>query len=350
MSKTKIIIKFSFLLIFLFPLFFACEKSETVYQENGITCYVATYNQGIYKSDNGGRSWYPMKMNQEDLYLYFKRLFLDPDNNLLYVATTGAGLFSIDLNSETIQKIEQYKGKNVRSVAFVKNIDDGKPATIAGVFDEGISMVNPVGKAYMNSGLTYRDINTMVTCGNDLFAGTVKDIFRWDNTKKIWESTSVGVKNKNIISLAATPKGDSLYAGAGGYLDAKGFFQSSPCLYISKDNGKTWEGWDDDIPRDTLVYSIAVNMKRPERMYAGTSDGVYMSDDGGDDWDKTDDGLPDDFRVFDIKIKNLSEGNDLVYAAGSKGIFMAFDSNDPEWINKDFGLPKTNITGIEIKK
>ncbi|NLD35699.1 MAG: hypothetical protein GX654_02405, partial [Desulfatiglans sp.] len=81
----------------------------------------------------------------------------------------------------------------------------------------------------------------------------------------------------------------------------------------------------------------------------GTSRGVYISSDSGDDWGKTDDGLPDDFRVFDIKIKNLDDENAFVYAAGSKGLFMAYDTDDPEWVNRDYGLPKTNITGIVIK-
>jgi hypothetical protein len=349
MKNKRLLNTLFFLLSAFSPLLFSCGRSEIIYQENNITCYAATYGQGIYKSDNGGRSWYPMKMNQEDIYLYFKRLFLDYDNDLLYVATTGAGLFSIDLKNLTIQRIEQYKGKNVRSVAFVKNMDDGRPATIAGVFDEGISKVSAVEKVYLNTGLTYRDVNTIITCGNDLFAGTVKDIFSWDNTKKAWGSASEGIKNKNIMSMAATPKGDIIYAGSGGYLDEKGLFTSSPCLYISKDNGKTWGAWDDGIPGDTLIYSIAVNMKRPERIYAGTSDGIYFSDDGGDGWDKTDEGLPDDLRVFDIRVKNLDDGNALVYAAGSKGVFMAVDSDNPEWINKDYGLPKTNITGIVIK-
>jgi photosystem II stability/assembly factor-like uncharacterized protein len=346
-------IKLSRILFYLLPAFLpflsSCHDAVKTTSDNNVTCYTATYGEGIYKSDNGGRSWYPVKANQEDMYLYFKRMFLDSDKNLLYVATTGAGLFSIDLKDDAVQRIEQYKGKNVRSVAFIKNMIDGKSAIITGVFDDGISMVGAGENAYLNSGLTYRDVNTIITSGNNVFAGTVKDIFRWDSTKKKWESASAGVKNKNIISMAATPKGDILYAGAGGLLDAKGFFQSFPCLYISKDKGKTWKGWDDDILGGTLVYSIAVNSIKPERMYVGTSDGVYMSDDGGDDWDKTDDGLPDDFRVFDIKIKNLDDGNALVYATGSKGVFMAFDSNDPDWINKDFGLPKTNITGFVVK-
>jgi hypothetical protein len=346
MQKTKLTSTLFCLLPAFFLLFFSCQEADIPASDNNVICYTATYGEGIYKSDNGGRSWYPMKMNQEDIYLYFKRLFLDSEKDTLYVATTGAGLFSIDLKNDAIQRIDQYKGENVRSVAFVKNMGDGKPATVIGVFSEGISKVEEGQKNYLNTGLTYRDVNTIITCGKDTFAGTVKDIFRWDNTKKFWESASIGVKNKNIISMAATPKGDALFAGSGGLLDAKGLLESVPCMYMSRDNGKTWEGWDDGMPGGTLVYSIAINSKRPERIYAGTSEGIYMSDDGGDDWDKTDGGLPNDFRVFDIKIKNLAEGKDLVYAAGSKGVFMAVDSDDPEWINKDYGLPKTNITGM----
>ncbi len=353
MKNTMQKIKFTSTILCLFPalllILSACHDVEMTTSDSNVTCYTATYGEGIYKSDNGGKSWYPMKMNQEDLHLYFKRLFLDSEKDILYVATTGAGLFSIDLKNETIQRLEQYKGKNVRSVAFVKSMDDGKPATLIGVFEEGISKIGDGEISYINTGLTYRDVNTIITSGNNVFAGTVKDIFRWDNQKKVWESSSTGIKNKNIISMAATPKGDTLYAGAGGYLDPKSFFQSSPCLYMSKDNGKTWEAWDDDIPGGTLVYSIAVNMKRPERVYAGTSDGVYMSDDGGDDWDKTDDGLPDDYRVFDIRVKNLDDGNALVYATGSKGVYMAIDTDGLEWVKRDYGLPKTNITGFIVK-
>jgi photosystem II stability/assembly factor-like uncharacterized protein len=349
MQKTKLAITLFCLLPAFFLLFSSCQNADMQVSDNNVICYTATYGEGIYKSDNGGRSWYPMKMNQEDIYLYFKRLFLDSEKDTLYVATTGAGLFSIDLKNDAIQRIDQYKGENVRSVAFVKNMGDEKPVILAGVFNEGISKVEEGQKNYLNTGLTYRDVNTIITSGNNVFAGTVKDIFRWDNTKKMLEPASVGVKNKNIISMAATQKGDVLFAGSGGLLDAKGLLRSFPCLYMSMDNGKTWEAWDDGIPGDTLVYSIALNNKRPERVYAGTSDGVYMSDDGGDDWDKTDDGLPDDFMVFDIKIKNLDEGKDLVYAAGSKGVFMAVDSDDPDWVNRDYGLPKTNITGIVIK-
>jgi len=349
MKNERLLNTLFFLLSAFFLILSSCGRSEIVYQENNITCYAAAYGQGIYKSDNGGRSWYPMKMNQEDIHLFFKRLFLDSEKETLYVATTGAGLFSIDLNMETLTRIEPYKGQNVRSVAIVKNIDNEKDATIAGALDKGITIVSPEEDIYINDGLIYRDVNTIISSGNDIYAGTVKDLFRRDAANRRWVSSSEGIKNRNIISMAATPDGDMLFAGAGGYLDKKGRFQSIPSIYMSKDKGKSWKGWDDGIPGDTLIYIIAVNPEKPNRIYAGTSRGVYISSDSGDDWGKTDDGLPDDFRVFDIKIKNLDDENAFVYAAGSKGLFMAYDIDDPEWVNRDYGLPKTNITGIVIK-
>ena len=124
MTKLKIIKKLLLILPALFV--FACQNSENTIPDYDITCYTATYGEGIYKSDNGGKSWYQMKMDQEDIHLYFKRLFLSPDKNTLYVATTGAGLFAIDLKKEKLRQIEQFKGQNIRTVANTDLFEDGK--------------------------------------------------------------------------------------------------------------------------------------------------------------------------------------------------------------------------------
>ena len=125
MPNKNLIKKMSCLLPALFLLISACHNSENTKTDYNITCYTATYGEGIYKSDNGGMSWYPMKMDQEHIHLYFKRLFLNPGKDILYVATTGAGLFSIDLKKDVLQDIEQYKGQNVRTVAFTNSLEKG---------------------------------------------------------------------------------------------------------------------------------------------------------------------------------------------------------------------------------
>jgi len=344
--------KISYLLSAILLFTFACQKTEVAKTDYNITCYAATYSEGIYKSDNGGKSWYPMKMDQEDIHLYFKRLFLNAEKDTLYIATTGAGLFTIDLKNESLKRIDQFRDQNIRTIAFTNNMESGKQEVLVGMFETGIlikkTSVNGVSTP-MIDGLTYRDVNTIITADNSVFAGTIKDVFKWNESSKAWNSAAEGIKNKNIISLAVNPKGDVLYAGAGGYDGKKGRFEDIPCLYKSSDNGKTWEESDDGIPDNTLVYKIAVNNTKPERIYLGTSDGIYRSDDSGNDWSKTDEGLSDDFRVFDIKITHMVDGNDLIYAAGSKGIFMSVDTDDQTWTGKNYGLPRTNITGIVLK-
>ncbi len=347
MLKLKTIKKLMLILPALF--IFACQNSDNIIPDYNISCYTATYGEGIYKSENGGKSWYPMKMDQDDIHLYFKRLFLSPDKNALYVATTGAGLFTIDLEKEILKGIYQFKGQNIRTVAATDLLEEGKQDVLVGMFEEGIARSGSDENSFLNNGLVYRDVNAIISSDKEIFAGTVQDIFKWDNKNKSWVSSSEGIKNKNIISMASTLKGDILLAGAGGYYNKKGMFESVPCLYMSKDYGKTWEKSDDGLPDGTLVYTIAVNSAKSERIYLGTSDGVYMSDDSGDDWSKTDDGLPDDFRVFDIKIKHMPDDNDAVFIAGSKGVFMTVDTKKQVWVSKNYGLPKTNLTGIVLK-
>lgn len=188
----------------------------------------------------------------------------------------------------------------------------------------------------------------MLIRGDDIFAGTVKDLFKWDTASNAWRSMSNGIKNKNILSMGADPQGNILYAGSGPYDQEKGFFEKIPCLYKSTDRGKTWSVSDKGIPDGTLVYEITANPARPERVYLGASDGMYRSVDSGENWTKMEAGLPKDLRIFDIEIARMPGKKDVVYAAGSRGIFMTVDDDATSWTGKSYGLPPTNITGIVL--
>ena len=95
-------------------------------------------------------------------------------------------------------------------------------------------------------------------------------------------------------------------------------------------------------------YIITVNPKRPERVYLGTSAGVYKSINNGQSWGKMKNGLPKSLRVFDIKIVRMPDNKDVVYAAGSNGVFMTTDDDNTLWVNKSYGLEKTAITSIVL--
>jgi len=336
--------------LILSPLLVGCQRENlSVPKDYHITCYAATYGKGIYKSENGGTSWYSFDTDQKAIHAYYKRLYKSPhDGDVLYITTTGAGLFTLNPQTGALNSVNRFKGENVSSVAFrdITSDEQGHNEVLVGITKGGVfKTYNPVVSwEPCNTGLTYRDVNVLFIHKKELLAGTVKDLFKWDESSKRWMSASNGIKNKNIISINA--QGKILFAGSGPYPGEKGYFEEIPCLYKSEDKGKTWTASDKGIPDGTLVYVIAVNPKNHKRIYLGTSKGVYRSTDTGQNWAKMRNGLPKDLRIFDIKIARMVDNKDVVYAAGSSGVYMTTDDDETRWVNKSYGLEQTAITSI----
>jgi len=333
-------------------LLIGCQKTDLSEIGRDVTCYAAAYSKGAYRSDNGGTSWYLLDPEHEDLNLYFKKLFLSPDKGLLYVTTTGAGLFIMDTGKGSLDNVTQFKNDSVRAVAFKNTSGAGteNPEILAGMDSRGIFIMRDGSGNWeeFNKGLGYRDVNTLLKGVDTLYAGTIKGLFGFDERSGTWTDISGEIKNRNIITIDTGPDGDTIYAGAGVYQDEKGIFENIPSLYKSTDKGKTWKASDRGLPDNTLVYAIAVNPKKPERIYLGSSEGVFRSTNSGKRWSRLTKGLPDEFKVFDFKIIHTSDDKDLVYAAGSKGIYMALDEKRARWIERSYGLEKTNITSIVL--
>lgn len=336
----------------IFILLIGCQGDHlSTPKDYTIICYAATYGKGIYKSDNGGTSWFPLDFDQKTIHAYFKRLYKRPhDEDLLYITTTGAGLFKLNLQTGSLNRVNGLKGEKVNSLAFRDTGSDeqGHNEVIAGITKGGVLKTSNQVVSWVpcNTGLIYHDVNVLFAHGKDLYAGTVKDLFKWNENSKQWIPASNGIKNKNVISIDVNPQGKILYAGSGTYEDKKSFFEEIPCVYKSEDSGSTWNASDNGIPNGTLIYVIAINPKRAERIYLGTSDGIYRSIDGGQNWIKMEKGLSKDLRVFDIKIDRMSDGKDVVYAASSRGVYMSTDDEETFWVNKSYGLEPTVITSI----
>src|SRR4030043_205538 len=237
-----------------------CGKTDLSQMGRDITCYAAAYSKGVYRSDNGGTSWYLLDPDHEDLNLYFKKLFLSPDKGTLYVTTTGAGLFIMDTRKDSlVDNVTQFKNENVRAVAF-KNpsgVGEGNIEILAGMDSRGIFIKRDGSGNWedFNKGLGYRDVNALLKTSDSLYAGTIKGLFRFDEQSGMWTDISGKIKNRNIIAIDTAPDGQTIYAGAGVYQDEKGMFENIPSLYKSADKGKTWKASDRWLPDNTLVYA-----------------------------------------------------------------------------------------------
>lgn len=332
------------MIVFMF-LVLGCDKPLDQPKDYNITCYAATYGKGIYKTVNGGMSWYPLEMDQKDLYAYFKRIYPDHQSkDIFYITTTGAGFFKLELKEERLYQINRFKDDIINSITF----EESSPmvgTNNKGIFESDSELKNWNQK---NKGLIYHDVNILANLENNLFAGTVKDLFVWDKSSYQWLPASKEINNKNIISLAGDDKGKVMFAGSGAYDGKRGRFDDIPCLYKSIDQGKTWAVSDKGIPDGTLIYVISINPNNPERIYLGTSDGIYFSSDAGQNWEKMKQGLPKGLKVFDIRIARIKDGADVVYAAGSRGVYMTTDDEKTGWVGKSYGLEQTAITSIVL--
>jgi photosystem II stability/assembly factor-like uncharacterized protein len=318
-----------FILLILVILVIGCGKTDLSQMGRDVTCYAAAYSKGVYRSDNGGISWYLLDPEHEDLNLYFKKVFLSPDKGALYVTTTGAGLFIMDTRKGSLDNVTQFKNDNVRTVAFrnPSGAGAGNIEILAGMDSRGIFIMRDGSGNWedFNKGLGYRDVNTLLKGMDTLYAGTIKGLFRFDEQSGTWMDISGGIKNRDIIAIDTAPDGETIYAGAGVYQGKKGMFEIIHSLYKSIDKGKTWKASDRGLPDNTLAYAIAVNPNKPERIYLGSSKGVFRSTNSGKRWSRLTKGLPDKFKAFDVKIVHTSDDKDLVYVAGSKGVYMALD-------------------------
>lgn len=335
--------------------FFICasgcrQENPSEFKEYPFTCFAASYAGGILQTDNGGISWFPLDLEQEELSYYFKRIYPDPVNGkVLYVTTTGNGLFTLDIEKKEISAIEHYSGQVVTSLAFWRFGPNADQAPVVGIEREGVFWYAEAAKSWhpLNAGLNYRDVHVLFASDKDLFAGTDKDLFRWVEEKQQWVSSASGMKNKNIIAMAGDPTGRILFAGAGVFQESKGLFEDVPCLYRSTDQGRTWTASAKGLADDLLIYGIALNARRPERIYLGTSDGVYRSIDQGAQWQKTALGLPKNTRVFDIKMTRVNNEADVIFVAcGTKGVYTALDDEKPLWAIRNYGLEPAMITSL----
>lgn len=330
-----------------------CEKAEPL-KPLQLHCYAALYSKGIYESENGGVSWSPLGTEEKELSFYFKRLFQDPSNkDHLYIGTTGAGLFKFNLHEKSLHKMDSFAERVVLSAVFPEPqfSPERKNPMFVATHGEGIFVSSDDHTRWQafNSGLYCREVNVLYTGGKSLFAGTERELFKWNSSSGKWEAQSDGIMNKNIVAMAGDKQEAFILAGAGAFNYEKGFFSSIPCLYKSSDRGKTWVASDKGLPNGTLVYSIAVNPEKPNRIYLGTSEGVFRSTNSGEKWEKTNEALPKRVRVLEIQFARTAKGDHLVYAAaGPHGVFRAPDAEEVLWSNLSYDIGFSSITGIAL--
>jgi len=184
------------------------------------------------------------------------------------------------------------------------------------------------------------------------YAGALDGLYRSDDGGERWSLVSDEMGSLNVQAVAVGPTGEQVYAGA------------HSGLYVSRDAGATWQLADDTAgisiftvvvdPRDadrvyagswghnvlvstdagrtwasihggleTLsVHAFALDPADPQRMYAGTVEGVYRSADGGQTWLAA----PLADRPLSVLALLVDPGEPArVYAGTTEGVYLSVD-------------------------
>ncbi|MCK9423507.1 MAG: T9SS type A sorting domain-containing protein [Bacteroidales bacterium] len=175
-----------------------------------------------------------------------------------------------------------------------------------------------------DNGVTWIDRNqdlphfviSFLSSGNTLYAGTSDNgVYISSDNGSTWEWTSLN--NTGVHKLVKI--GENIFAGTG-----RG-------VYLSSNNGGNWVPVNSGLT-NTSILAMAV---KENDVFAGCWDGVFRSSDNGDNWVAINDGLPDAKIIVSLDVA----GNNLYAVTEASGVFISTNNGD-NWTPVNNGLPQ----------
>lgn len=240
-----------------------------------------TFGQGVYLSENQGKSWSSSSQGLTDPFIL--SLIVTPKGTV-YAGTFRSGVF--------------------------RSVDRGKTWSL------------------FSHGLKGLQIKALLFAKGRLYAGTGDGIFHFSQAKKQWIVLTKGFDNLLVHCLTMAPNG-TLYAGTSG----KGILQLKP-------KAKGWkrlsEGLvDHEGMGENFIRVLA--MDRDHMLYSGTFDGgVFLSSDKGLTWRPISRALPND------SIRGIVTQQGRLFVATGRGIFQS-QNKGKAWMPMNEGLTERSI-------
>ena len=191
--------------------------------------FAGTYEGGIYRSLDGGRSWTPTNNGLTSTTVMALAI---SSTGYAFAGTWGAGVF--------------------------RSSDNG--GSWVGV---NLSPTNPI-------------VKSLATSDGHIFVGTTSGVFRSTDNGGSWTAIGTGLTSSDVTCLAID-QGGYVFAGT-----------ASGGIFRSTDNGGSWTLANSGLGSYT-VQSLAVDVGG--RVFAGTPAGVFGSTDHGGNWTRKNNGL-----------------------------------------------------------
>ena len=271
---------------------------------------------GLYRSQDRAATWVIADSSIGSSKVL--SLVADPQHNAVLYSGTSHGLYKSVDSGATWKASSGLPANAVTTVA----LDPANPATVYACMNEGLYQSKDGGvtwKALLAGPVT--SVAAAATKAGLIYAGRpTAPILRSQDGGANWEEVGATV---SVNALAIDPTNAlTVYAATG-----------LSGIYLSTDGGTTWLYSNRGMTRGSSplpIYAIAIDPRIPQRLYAGTANGLYRSSDWGSDWAPAGAGIGA-HSVLSLAI-NPVDAN-YVYAGTARGgVFQSVDGGD-NWVS-----------------
>ena len=274
------------------------------------------------------------------------------DNELMYIGTTGSGMFRTT-NGGADWSIIEHDTLWQTAIFGVKFHPYG-PDTIFANTDRGAFKSTDAGQTWFRMPLLYPEnpyqaLEVNVADPPVIFAGTWGDAWRSIDGGQTWMVIDLGIDTDVVTAIKADPLNpDIIYLANNSDVPDRSIFKSTDC-------GETWRNIHNDIPptEDTFGRAIDISPFDPRIVYFARSNRseeegqcLFKSTDGGEYWvDISPPGLAPK-RVVDVTASPL-DINTVFVCTDSDGIFRSTDGGS-NWQQIYEGLVTAETKSVVI--
>lgn len=324
----------------------------------GATVFAGTAGHGVYRSTDNGASWSQINAGLTDSSL--ASLAVSPDGKTLIAGTfagafyyngtrwTQAGLTDFEVNSLLVFPHESIFAATLGGIFHTTDIGeswnkadstmirttggtvslaaDPDGPTIAAGTGTGVFLTTNDGANWTHIGYggDYNEV-AFSSDGKNLYALGQYSISHFVRSGSGWIVSSP-ISDDNSYDVIAVARGDTLFAGTGGY-------------GVYRYNGTSW------YQAGLINYYITSLAITPDgsTIFAGTySNGVFRSTDDGNSWTNADTGLTN----MDISAFAVSPDG-AVFAGTSVGVFRSTDKAS-SWAPINAGLTEESVSSLQV--
>lgn len=231
--------------------------------------YAGVWDQGVFRSDDAGRSWTPASAGLTDARIRSK-FVMGAQQGEVYVGAWGGEVFhSLDKAAHWTSIAHGFGV--ARSIA----VNPQDPTNLLLATNNGFFQSMDEGQSWSTSGLLELTVQGLVAAGDSpmatVIAGTDYGVFRLIGDRQ-WQPSNTGLTALNVKSVFASSTSTMTEYAIVGEGD----------LFKSEDSGLSWKNFG---PLVSSVSTMAIDPVNDDHVVVGSSDGsIYLTFDSGQNW------------------------------------------------------------------